>query len=453
MNKSIILLLGCIYLFKICWQGFRRLLYPYAPYFSDETGVSVTSISLVLSLSNIVYILAAFGFSALRRFLKHHHIFAISSAILAVSIIILATIKLSFALFIICAMFGYISLGLMEPGYQSMITLTIPTEHQGRVTGIVETAWGFISLVFLPFAGLLMSIEWHLPFILLLVMLAICATANWLLFRPLVNAHSTPQSPTKKTVQDEPILKKWKDLLTSRVPRGAVICMFLTAVAQNIIWISFSVWLRDDYHFTLAQVAGATVSQGIGDVGGEIIIAFLLWTTSNSRMLVLCEATQAVLLGLLCIGVAAGFGFWVNIIILVGVLVVVEMKVVTMFGFASQVASTGVKGCSILDSSVFGVMSAGALLGTYTGSLIYNAFSFTGCICTCVGCSLVSLAAIVDAIGWNKIKIQAVADPGEEQPLLVKVSPRKGCDDEGETEENPKPQPKSQLYPSTSTEP
>ncbi len=224
-----------------------RMTYTFLPAFARGAGLSVESMSTVLSARELTALSAPLTGKASDR-VGPLTVMAYGGAVAGVGLL-LATLGAT-GLIIGMLIFGF-GRTAHQVAMGSWIGNVVAYERRGRATGLIELTWGGSALIGLPLAGLLIDgIAWWTPFAVLGA-LALLATVR-------VRAQergriSEPRQHTRKPHMT-------KTAVAALATNG---CM--TAAAQ-FLFLGHGLWLEDSYGLDTAEIGIAIVAVGAVEV-------------------------------------------------------------------------------------------------------------------------------------------------------------------------------------------
>jgi Major Facilitator Superfamily len=225
---------------------------------------------------------------------------------MVVSLVILALSPvLALTLFFIAFLGG--AQGLLEPSalalQRRVFVLFTPWHRQVAVT-ITEFQWGLASLVGVPLSGLLMAVDFRLPFLLIAALLFVLVPVligvlhqvpvdqqpeetaeddNGSEFSSSQQANSDASATdtdsagvSSSTSSTSSCWSTLSGLLRSRPTMSNGVDAFLATMLMAVKDLCFGLWLTERYDFGQAEVATASIVLGGADIVGEIALTLLL---------------------------------------------------------------------------------------------------------------------------------------------------------------------------------
>ena len=224
-----------------------RMTYTFLPAFARGTGMSVESMSRVLSARELTSLTAPMSGSAADR----HG----TTRIMTWSgIVVLAGISLSLfggPAFVVGMLIFGVGRTAYQVSQQAWVGDEVAYERRGRATGLIELSWGGTTLVGLPLVGLLIDgFSWRAPFIVLAVA---CVPV-------LVGLHRQQSS---KGEHRRPVRSK---LTFTRPVIGALAVNGAMTGAAQFLFLGHGLWLEDTYDLNPAEVGFAVIAVGVVEV-------------------------------------------------------------------------------------------------------------------------------------------------------------------------------------------
>lgn len=285
-----------------------RMVYPYLSTFQNGLGVSLTSLSLLLTVRSmtgfigplfapladwrgrrISMLLGIGGFSAgaLLIFLWPSYITFFAGSIL------MATATLIYL-----------------PAMQAYLSDQIPFERRGRIIGFTELSWSLSFFIGVPLIGWLLARteRWSSPFILFALLGAVFA---FMFFRiiPSDRDYQARQQAANGRLDLRSLVRSPGLLI------GLAMSLMMTTANESVN-IVFGLWLEDSFQMQLISLGAASLFIGIGELGGAGLSTWIVDRLGKQRavragLLLNCLAAGAlILLGGSRIGAQTGLFFF-----------------------------------------------------------------------------------------------------------------------------------------------
>lgn len=224
-----------------------RMTYTFLPAFGRGAGLSVESMSTVLSARELTALTAPLTGKASDR-LGPLTIMSYGGLVAAAGLLI-ATLGAP-GLIVGMLIFGF-GRTAHQVALSSWIGNVVAYERRGRATGLIELTWGGAALIGLPVAGLLIDgVAWWAPFALMGVLALVSALR--VLAREPTRARGTNHEVRKPRMT--------KTAVAALATNGA-----MTGAAQ-FLFLGHGLWLEDTYGLDTAEIGLAIVAVGAVEV-------------------------------------------------------------------------------------------------------------------------------------------------------------------------------------------
>lgn len=249
---------------RILVNTVHRMVYPFLPEFSRAFQVSPAVFARAISFRSLTGMLSPF----LARYADSHgrkHGMLLGAGLFAAGM----------GIFVIWPRFEVFILGLtlvalgkytMDPSIQAYIGDEVPPGRRGEAIAIIELGWSLSYLVGIARVQALIDRSgWFAPFPVA-ALLGLVVFAAFLVFIPRDRPHLIERSPLWPRV---------RALLNNRQARYALLTSFLLGSANELVSLTFAVWLEDAFALRLAALAGVALVIGLSELFGESLVGFL----------------------------------------------------------------------------------------------------------------------------------------------------------------------------------
>lgn len=266
-----------------------RMIYPYMSTFQHGLGVSLTSLSALLTVRAMMGFLAPlFAPLADSRGRRISMLLGIGGFTLGALLIVIWPV---FPVFFAAALLMMTSALIYVPAMQALLSDQVAFERRGRVIGFTELSWSLSFFVGVPLVGWLISAtgRWSAPYYLFLAL----GAAYFLIFRRVI-----PSDREHQQRQRENGVRF--DLRSAVRSPGLLVGLamaFTMSAGNEAINVVFGLWLEDSFQMQLAALGAASLLIGIGELGGAGLATWLVDRIGKQR---------AVLAGMLLNSLAVG---------------------------------------------------------------------------------------------------------------------------------------------------
>jgi predicted MFS family arabinose efflux permease len=240
----------------------HRMVYPFLAVFARGLGVDISSMSVLMTARSLVGATSPlFAPIADRRGRKFGMMLGVAIFALAMGIVAVYPSYWTFALGLVLAILGKY---MFDPAMQAYFGDRIPYAERGTALAITEVAWSLAFIAGVPTMGFLIAtFGWSAPFPVLSVLGLLVIFVIWRI---------VPREDSHHTLTNNP-LAGYRAVFTS-FPALAGISIAMCASAGNeLVSITFGVWLEDSFGLRIAALAGASAVIGISELSGEGLVA------------------------------------------------------------------------------------------------------------------------------------------------------------------------------------
>mgnify|MGYP003513282592 FL=1 len=349
-----------------------RMIYPFITIFANRLGVDPNAISELIARRAMVGAFAAFVVPFIetrgRKFgmLLGLGLFVGGAAVVAISP--------NFTTLV----FGLLGKAFFDPSLSSHIADHVAYEKRGAALAVTEFAWSLAFVVGAPLVGWILSgYTWSTPYLIfgVLGLLAFFYVAL------------TLTDSEKPTHHEDGLFGNLKQILKSPVVLIAFMIGLSITAGNEVINVTFALWLEDSFKLQIAALAGASAFIGLSELGGEGFVALFADRVGKVRAAgigILANCAAAILLPLIGrtqLGALTGlFLFYITF----------EFTIVSIIPLMSEVMPSARATTLSLAGAAH---SVGRVLGALLGPAVYAVgFSFvTG---VAVIFNLLGLAAV-----------------------------------------------------------
>ena len=366
-------LLPAVLVVRFAINSSMRMVYTFLPAFARGTGLSVGSMSAVLSIRELTSLSAPW---AGRLSDRHGNPALMASGGLVAGLgLVLATLGAP-GLVIGLVVFGF-GRTVHQVALGAWVGSVVAYERRGRATGLIELTWGGAALVGLPLVGLLIEGSgWRMPFAVLGGVTIVASVVT--------RRRAAGEARPEAAVSRKP-----------HMSRSAVAALATNAAmtgAAQFLFLGHGLWLEDTYDLDTAQIGFAVLA-----VGAIEVVA----TTGSSRFTDRLGKRRSMVAGsvlmtvaMVALAVLSAPPLWLGLVFLVVAFLGFEYGIVSSIPLISELdpgARAGMVGRGVAISTVV------RAVGTAVATAVYvNAgFSALMTVAAVMGGVAVVLAAAV----------------------------------------------------------
>ena len=239
-----------------------RMVYPFLPALARGVGVEPQAIVLAItarsSLGLASPVLGSLGDLRGRPFA-----ILVGVGIFSGGMVLVGIWPIYIALFIAILSTG-LSIFMVAPATQAYFGDLVTFERRGTPMAVAEFSWSGALLIGVPFVGLLIATwGWQAPFP---VLAALAALGGLWLWRKLPDDRYARIASLSLRGSFSAILKRRSAVA------GLGVSLLITA-ANEVVSIVYGLWFEDAFGLTIVALGAATAVIGLGELGGEGLVA------------------------------------------------------------------------------------------------------------------------------------------------------------------------------------
>ncbi|MCP4344648.1 MAG: MFS transporter [Desulfobacterales bacterium] len=338
----------------------RRFIYPFAPVFSRELGVSLESVSLLIAANQVTGLMSML-FGPLGDRKGYRVMLLLGLSLLAAGMFIGGFFACYSA--VLPALFiAGLAKCIFDPAILAYIGKQVPYHRRAMAIGIIEMSWAGSSLIGIPLMGLLIEhLGWRAPFFVIggLSLLCLASVA-------VVIPEDKKRSAPSGTRSD--FIKAWRQLYRERTALGGMGFAFFVSAANDNLFVIYGAWLEKSFSLTIVALGMATTVIGVAELFGEGLTVYLSDRFGKRRCL-----TIGLILSALCYAILplSGHNLILALSALFAVFLTVEFAVVTSLSFFTEVLP-GARATMI--SGYLTAAGLGRVFGALIGGSVWTAW-------------------------------------------------------------------------------
>lgn len=269
---------------RILTDTSSQMFYAFFPILAAGMGVSSVTFGRLLSVrSSAGFLTPVFGNMIERRGYRVTLPLILIAASIG-SLLLAASPSLPF---IVVAIFIMgIGTTVFQPLFAAYTSNTFPPEYRARYMGMIEYGWALSSIVGVYVVGQVLEISsWRVPLIGIGVLFAIMAAVFAQLLRNQPDADDTPP------------ISMWEQFHITENRKeayGAVFMQSIIIISALHFFISYSIWLNDQYQFDAVQLASIVLTFGFVDLIGSGLVSLVLDRLGRRNALMLGSGLSSI---------------------------------------------------------------------------------------------------------------------------------------------------------------
>jgi len=239
-----------------------RMIYPFITVFARGLGVEPSVISGLIARRALVGAFVPFAIPFIEtRGRKFGMLLGLGMFVIGASLVAFTPGITTLGLALI---FGVLGKAFFDPSMASYIADHVTYEKRGTALAITEFAWSLAFVAGAPLVGWMLSgFTWSTPFLIF----------GLLGFGAFLYIAFTLTDSEKPVQHADGMWGNLKQLLQTPVV-WVVFSISLTTIAANeLVNVSFAVWLEDSFKLQIAALAGASAFIGLSELVGEGLVA------------------------------------------------------------------------------------------------------------------------------------------------------------------------------------
>ncbi|MBN8655855.1 MAG: MFS transporter [Anaerolineae bacterium] len=239
----------------------HRMIYPFLSIFARGLGVDIGVVSGLIANRAIVGSFTPFIIPFIeQRGRKFGMLLGLSCFIAAMGLVSFFPTVTSLGIALVLSMLGK---AFFDPSLTAHIADQTPYSERGSAIAILEFAWSFAFILGVPAVGWLIARSgWASPFFAFTLMGV--AAFLYIAF--------TLKSSTKLNLPEGGVFANIKTVFTSPVSLVAISIGLLVSTANELVNVTFGIWLEDSFQLKIAALGAASAIIGLSELGGEGLV-------------------------------------------------------------------------------------------------------------------------------------------------------------------------------------
>ncbi|MCW5876450.1 MAG: MFS transporter [Anaerolineales bacterium] len=260
-------------LIRLLVSTIYRMVYPFLGAFRDGLGVPLDTLTFAVGLRSLAAALMGPFLAAQGdlRGRKAGMLLGLFVFLLGMAAVILWPSFATFVLALILSALGKIT---FDPTMQAYIADRVPYQRRSLAITVTEFSWSGAFLLGMPVVGWVIAhYGWISPFYLLGGLVLLAAVVFYV---------SIPADPPRPA--ERPNLLR--SLLGSKAALAALGLTFFACLANELINLTFAVWLEERFALRLLALGATAAILGIAELSGEGLVATLTDRLGKRRSIV-----------------------------------------------------------------------------------------------------------------------------------------------------------------------
>lgn len=239
----------------------HRMIYPFISIFARGLGVDIGVVSGLIANRAIVGSFTPFIIPFIeQRGRKFGMLLGLGCFIAAMGLVSFFPTVTSLGIALVLSMLGK---AFFDPSLTAHIADQTPYSERGSAIAILEFAWSFAFILGVPAVGWLIARSgWASPFFAFTLMGV--AAFLYVAF--------TLKSSTKLNAPEGGVFANIKTVFTSPVSLVAISIGLLVSTANELVNVTFGIWLEDSFQLKIAALGAASAIIGLSELGGEGLV-------------------------------------------------------------------------------------------------------------------------------------------------------------------------------------
>lgn len=239
-----------------------RMIYPFITVFASRLGVDPNAISELIAKRAMVGAFAAFVIPLIEaRGRKFGMLLGLGLFVCGAGAVAISPSLTTLGVALVCGLLGK---AFFDPSLSSHIADHVAYHKRGTALAVTEFAWSLAFVVGAPLVGWILSrYTWSAPYLIFGVLGALAFL--YIAF--------TLTDSAKPAHHADGLLGNLKQILKSPVVLIAFMIGLSITAGNEVINVTFALWLEDSFKLQIAALAGASAFIGLSELGGEGFVA------------------------------------------------------------------------------------------------------------------------------------------------------------------------------------
>lgn len=260
---------------RIILNTAHRMVYPFLGTFRDSLGVTLPSLSLLLTVKSLVGasgpLLATISDNRGRKIGMILGLVIFTTG--AMVIIFLPNFH-GFAIAILLTILGKV---IFDPSMHAYLGDQVPYQLRGKLMAISEFGWSLSFIIGVPLVGLSITLYgWLGPFPFFVILGSITTLFIYL--------------SVKETNHNKPInyfiFHHLTKIISNNLATAGLLMSVFLSMANEVVNLVFGIWLEDSFGIRIAALGVASAIIGFSELGGESLVAIYVDRIGKSRAVV-----------------------------------------------------------------------------------------------------------------------------------------------------------------------
>ena len=376
-TTRLILPITGVTLLRLVLNTARRFVYPFAPAFSRGLGVSLSSVTSIIAVSQVTALLGALIGPFSDR-LGYRRMMVASMIMLGLGMLAAACFPLYAVVFMALFLAG-LGKSVFDPAVQAWASSRVPYHRRALVIGILEVSWASSTLIGIPLVAVLMNrCGWQSPF-LVMGMLG-CAGAIGLFFL-------IPPDPARDRAASsrQTVAGAYGMLFSNRPAIGALGFAFFVSAGNDNLFVVYAAWLEKRFGLDIVAIGLGTSLIGLAELAGEGVTACLSDRLGLDRAVILGGSLS--IAGYLTLPLCAG-SLTAALAALAILFLVFEFAMVSSLSLCTELLP-GFR--ATMMSGFLAAAGLGRVVGALVGGPLWIAYGISGVVAVSGAAGVLSL--------------------------------------------------------------
>jgi len=262
---QLILKIVVVVICRLVLNTARRFTYPFAPVFSRELGVPLTSITSLIAVNWSTSLLGIF-FGPLADRFGYRKMMVLGLVMLAVGMFAGGLFP-SYGVILITLFLAGLGKMVFDPAVQAYVSERVPYERRATAIGFLEISWAGSTLLGIPLIALLIdNVGWRSPFFAM----GAIGLAGIMVLSVLIPADERSVSNPRRMLSVKKVLPI---IMRDEASLGALAYVFFFSAAIDNLFVVYGAWLEKAFGVGIVALGMATGVIGAAELVGEILVA------------------------------------------------------------------------------------------------------------------------------------------------------------------------------------
>lgn len=265
------------------------MVYPLLPVLARGVGVELTTIAVVLTVSQLMGLAAPLtGAISERRGRRVTIMIGLLFNALGMLAVFVSPNLMGLAIALWAAALGKIA---FDPAVLAYVGDRVPYQRRGLVMGIMEIGWSGAYVIGVPLMTFLIAqYDWRAPFGVIAFLCGVGFVVAWFMLE---------DDKPEKTKQQISFFSSLRSAVNTPAAWAGLALGFGISAANQLVSVVFGIWIEASFGIALTALAAAAIAIGLSEVVGEGAVAGFADRLGKRRLITIGVIINIVACGIL----------------------------------------------------------------------------------------------------------------------------------------------------------